>query len=97
MKQSLARLSKRVRHWCWRAEGRNKTVVSHKVPPIPRPAELARFEGMWVAVIDGHVQVAEHTSQRLALKLHEMDHRKRRRAVIEFVRPSSSSYIVGVG
>jgi hypothetical protein len=58
---------------------------------------LDRFSGMWVAVIDGRVEVAEHTSQRLALKLRDMDHRKRRRAVVEYVRPTADSYIVGVG
>jgi len=33
----------------------------------------------------------------LALRLHDMDHRKRRRVVIEYVRPTTDSYIVGAG
>jgi hypothetical protein len=58
---------------------------------------LANFEGMWVAVIDGVVAAAEPTSHALALKLIGMDHRKRDRAVVQYVRPPSDSYIVGVG
>jgi hypothetical protein len=58
---------------------------------------LQRFEGMWVAVIDDEVVAAEHTSHKLAQRLHGMDHRKRDRAVVEFVRPTGDSYIVGVG
>jgi hypothetical protein len=68
-----------------------------RVAPLPRATELDRFEGMWVAVIDGQVQAAEHSSQKLAMRLHQMDHRKRRRAVVEFVRPTTDSYIIGVG
>lgn len=68
-----------------------------RVRPVPRPAELDRFEGMWVAVIDGEVAVAELTSHKLALKLRDMDHRRRQRATIEYVRPRSDAYIVGVG
>jgi hypothetical protein len=68
-----------------------------RVSPVARPSNLDSFEGMWVAVVDDVVIEAEFTSHQLALKLHGMDHRKRRRAVIEFVRPSSDAYIVGVG
>lgn len=67
------------------------------VAPLPRPSELDRFEGMWVAVVDDEVVAAEHTSHKLALKLHTMDHRKRDRATVEYVRPTGDSYIVGVG
>lgn len=67
------------------------------VAPLPRPEELQRFEGMWVAVVDGQVVLAEHTSHKLALRLHEMDHRKRQKAVVEYVRPAGNAYIVGVG
>lgn len=70
---------------------------AHRVTPVPRPASLDRYEGLWVALVDGDVAVAEPTSHRLALKLHDMDHRKRRRAVIEYVRPTSASFIVGAG
>jgi hypothetical protein len=65
--------------------------------PVSRPQELMRFVGMWVAVLDGKVIAAEPTSHSLAVKLHDMDHRKRRRAVVEYVGPATDSYIVGAG
>jgi hypothetical protein len=58
---------------------------------------LEDFVGMWVAIIDDKVEAAERTSHALALRLHEMDHRKRRRAVVEFVRPATDAYIIGAG
>jgi hypothetical protein len=45
----------------------------------------------------GPVVAAAETSHSLALKLHDMDHRKRRRVVVEYVRPTTDSYIVGAG
>jgi hypothetical protein len=71
--------------------------VATVVRPVPKPEMLDRFEGMWVAVIDGEVAAAEHTSHKLAIKLRQMDHRRRACAVIEYVRPATDSYIVGVG
>jgi hypothetical protein len=68
-----------------------------RVPPIPRSHVLDEFEGRWVATIDGEVVAAADTSRQLAGRLHSMDHRKRERAVVEYVRPTSDSYIVGVG
>jgi hypothetical protein len=50
---------------------------------------------MWVAVIDATVVDAAHTSHQLALQLHKMDHRRRERVVIEYVRPTGDAYIVG--
>lgn len=67
------------------------------VAALPRPEGLDRFEGMWVAVADGEVVAAAESSHKLALQLHGMDHRKRRRVVIEYVRPTTDSYIVGAG
>jgi hypothetical protein len=43
------------------------------------------------------VVAAEETSHRLALTLDRMDHRKRRRAVVEYVHPTADSYIVFTG
>jgi hypothetical protein len=71
--------------------------AARRVAPIPKPADLDRFAGMWVAVVDGEVVATEHTSHRLAVKLREMDHRRRKRATVEYVRPASDSYIIGVG
>jgi hypothetical protein len=64
---------------------------------LPRPAELDRYVGCWVAVLDGEVITAAQSSHELAVKLHDMDHRKRARAVVEYVRPRSDAYIVGAG
>ncbi|HEV7719724.1 MAG TPA: hypothetical protein VGO60_00480 [Iamia sp.] len=64
---------------------------------MARPAGLDRYADMWVAVVDGEVVAAEPTSHALALKLHDMDHRKRRRAVTEYVRPTGDAFIVGAG
>ncbi|MGH9297643.1 MAG: hypothetical protein ACRDZP_06655 [Acidimicrobiales bacterium] len=68
-----------------------------RVAPLPRPSMLDEFADMWVAVIDGEVVAAEPTSHSLALKLHDMDHRRRQRVVVQYVRPVTDSYIVGVG
>ena len=67
------------------------------VQPIPRPDALERFEGMWVAVRDGEVVAAAPSSHQLAVQLRAMDHRKRAHVSVEYVRPTSDSYIVGVG
>ena len=67
------------------------------VAPLPRPSNLEQYVGMWVAVIDGEVVAAETTSRALAYRLHQMDHVKRRRAVMEYVRPASAAYIIGAG
>lgn len=65
--------------------------------PEPRPSNLDGLEGKWVAVENGRVIQAAETSHELAVQLHAMDHRRRRRVVVEFVRPDSDSFIVGVG
>lgn len=75
--------------------GSNVSPMRPRVAPIPRPEGLDRYEGMWVAVIDGEVADAAHTSHQLALQLHKMDHRRRERVVIEYVRPTGDAYIVG--
>jgi hypothetical protein len=68
-----------------------------RLAPEPRSPGLSKFEGLWVAVIGDEVVAAEKSSHALALKLHEMDHRRRSRAVVEYVRPTGDSYIVGAG
>lgn len=70
---------------------------ARRVAPVPRPADLVRFAGLWVALLDGEVVAAEPTSHTLALRLHDMDHHKRSQLVVEYVRPTGDSYIVGVG
>lgn len=68
-----------------------------RVAPVPRPEALDAYAGLWVGVVDGEVVAAAETSHQLALKLHDMDHRKREQLVVEYVRPTTDSYIVGVG
>lgn len=70
---------------------------TRRIAPQPRPKELNDFVGKWVAVVDGEVVAAADSSHQLALRLHDMDHRRRARVVVEYVRPASDSYIVGVG
>ena len=81
----------------YRALMSSDTEPPRRVAALPRPAGLDRFEGMWVAVADGEVVAVAETSHKLAIRLHGMDHRKRRRVVIEYVRPTTDSYIVGAG
>ena len=58
---------------------------------------LDKYEGMWVATLDGEVLDAAPTSHALATQLMRIDHRKRSRVVVEYVRPAADTYIVGVG
>ena len=68
-----------------------------KIAPVPRPSKLDEFEGMWVAVANGEVVAVGRTSDELALRLLAVDVRRSRDAVVEYVRPGSDAYIVGVG
>ena len=68
-----------------------------KVPPVRRPPALDGLEGKWVARVGDEVIAAADTSRELALVLHRLDHRKRDGAVVEYVRPSSDAFIVGLG
>ncbi len=70
---------------------------ARRVAPAPRPAALDDFVGKWIAVSDGQVVAAAETSRQLALQVHSMDRQLREKVVVEFVRPASDSYIVGVG
>jgi hypothetical protein len=81
----------------YRAPMSRESESPRSVAALPRPEGLDRFEGMWVAVADGNVVAAAESSHQLALRLHDMDHRKRRQVVIEYVRPTTDSYIVGAG
>lgn len=97
-------MATRRHRWAWTRRMRRRyphAVVTRgahdRVAPIPHPASLDRFAGLWVAVIDGEVVAAEETSHKLALKLNDMDHRKRRQVVTEYVRPTGDAFIVGAG
>jgi len=58
--------------------------------------DKARFEGMWIASVDDEVVAVAETSRALVWKLRELGP-KADAAVVEFVRPATDGYIVGVG
>jgi hypothetical protein len=94
--------SRTVRRWWGQlrngyGQAMRQPVPARRVAAQPRPKELDDFVGKWVAVIDGEVVTAADSSHQLALQLHDMDHRRRAGVVVEYVRPSTDSYIVGVG
>ena len=76
---------------------RGSMTPATKIAPVPRPQNLDGYEGMWVAVANGEVIAVGETSDELALRLQAADIRKSREAVVEYVRPGSDAYIVGVG
>lgn len=70
--------------------------VSKPLPPVPRPASLEPFVGMWVALKDDQVLAAAKTSRELVYEVHKLGDRGRG-AVVQYVSPPSSSFMVGVG
>lgn len=66
------------------------------VEPIPRPPELDDFVGKWVAIKDGHVVAVAESSRALVYEVHKLGDRGRG-AVVQFVAPPSTSFMVGVG
>lgn len=80
----------------YRGRMRSGQVAGH-VAALPRPSSLDQYEGLWVALVGDQVVAAANSSHALAMDLHKMDHRKRAKAVVEYVRPTGDSYIVGVG
>ena len=87
--------------WLHHTSGYRTPVSEPQRPPrvaaLPRPPEFNELQGMWIAVAESEIVAVAETSHQLALKLHEMDHRKLRQVVIEFVRATTDSYIVGAG
>ena len=84
----------------WRkknAGGYGGEVPLQAFAPLPRPAALDGLVGKWVGMIDNEVVAAAESSYQLALQLDDMDHRRRKRVVVEYVRPNTDTYIVGVG
>lgn len=59
------------------------------------PAKAAEATDMWAAVIDDKLTAAEPTSHSLALKLHDMKHRRRQRVLVQYGL-IGDIYIVGV-
>jgi hypothetical protein len=67
-----------------------------RVPPVARPAELQRYEGKWVALLDGKVLVSADTDVQLASKLRQLGPQGQE-AVMHFIRPAMAGYVIGVG
>lgn len=61
-----------------------------------RADNLDTFENCWVATKDGEIIAAAESSTALAYKIREMGPRARG-CVMQYVRPSTDAYIVGVG
>lgn len=66
------------------------------ISPEARPADLDRFEGMWVAVRDGAVIAAAPTSRELVYAVRKLADRGNG-AVAQYVPPPESFHMVGVG
>jgi hypothetical protein len=66
------------------------------IRPVPRVEGLDRYENFWVAVRGGEVVAAAETSRELAYQLRKMGSRAEG-AVMQFVRPASDAFIVGIG
>lgn len=60
------------------------------------PESLARFVGLWVAVLDGDVIAAARNPRELAANLHEMGPGAAK-AVARFVPEPSDVIVIGVG
>jgi len=71
--------------------------VELKLPPVPRPVTLDGHEGEWVARRGDKVIASADSSRDLVVVLHQLDLEEREGAVIEFVRPTSDTYVVGAG
>lgn len=69
--------------------------VAH-VPQQTFPRELEGFEGRWVAVRNHEVIADAATSSEVMRKLRDLDESVDDVAV-QFVRPETGAYIVGVG
>jgi hypothetical protein len=67
-----------------------------RIPPLERPAALDAFEGQWVALLRGQVIESANTSSALASKLRSLGP-DAQDAVMQFVRPPTAGYVIGVG
>jgi hypothetical protein len=69
---------------------------ANRVHRLPFPRELEGHEGEWVAVRHGTVVLSAMSSSELAAKI-KASRLPVAGMTIEYVRPASCSYIVGVG
>jgi hypothetical protein len=67
-----------------------------RITPVPHLAELDRWVDHWVAVKGGTVIAAAKSSRDLAYRLREMGPQAKG-AVMQYVRPNTDGYVIGVG
>ena len=67
-----------------------------RIPPVPRPKNLDQYQNEWVAVIGGEVVAHASSSGELAVELKKLGPQGQD-AVMQYVRPPVSGYVVGVG
>jgi Family of unknown function (DUF5678) len=67
-----------------------------RVPPVPRPKNLDQYQNQWVAVLRGEVVAHGSSSGELAVELKKLG-AQGQDAVMQYVRPPVSGYVVGVG
>ena len=67
-----------------------------RIPPVPRPKTLDQYASQWVAILDGTVIASASSSGGLALELKKLG-ANGQDAVMQFVRPPVSGYVIGVG
>jgi hypothetical protein len=67
-----------------------------RIPPVPRPKNLDQYANEWVAILDGGVVAHASSSGALALELKKLGVYGQD-AVMQYVRPPVSGYVIGVG
>lgn len=67
-----------------------------RIRALPAPEGLDQWVNQWIALKDGRVIAAAAKSSELGYRLHKMGPAAEG-AVMQFVRPSSDGFIVGVG
>jgi hypothetical protein len=73
-----------------------KRGARREIEPVPLPAGLEQWEGLWVAVKDGDVVAAAHNSRDLVVEVRKLG-AAGERAVAQFVPPRSEEIVIGVG
>ena len=67
-----------------------------QIPAVELPEGIEQYEGQWVAVLRGKIVASAQTDRELARKLRLLGS-DGQEAVMRFVRPPMSGYIIGVG
>jgi hypothetical protein len=87
----------RLFRWRYREDvGIGRQPGQEQVPPAQRPQDLADYAGHWVALLRGNVIASADNDRELAQKLKNLGP-DGENAVMQYVRPPVSGYVVGVG